>query len=213
MQEDLKAVDPEWLKEKLTDKIAVLRTVIQDLREPNIPANVSEQSLWEIVEESLRQIQLGAVREPPSEDIFHRPLGPRATQALTTVLSNVFRNVNYHSTSDGLDRDGRPVPRVMSDVCLLDGTKQAVIIVENLSKWFLKPAFCAELYRYPVEGPLREIRLGTYIAGLNARRVGAHIHATTIQGGRALRTTLIIPVENLYDTAASGRDLSYSGRR
>jgi hypothetical protein len=212
MCEDLESVNQQWLKESLGGKIETLRTVIQDLREPEAPANVRARSLWGIVNGSLQHTELGAAREKPSEELFHHPLVPRAAQAITTVLGSVFRNVNYHSTSDGRDRDGLPVPRMAFDATFMDGAKQAVTIIENLSKKFLSPSFCAALYRYPVEGPLREIRLGTYIAGLNARRIGARIHATPIQEGWGLRTTLIIPAENLYDRAAGAWDLSYSGR-
>jgi hypothetical protein len=210
MRNDLEIVNPESLREKLGDKVEKLRTVIQDLREPGVPAKIPARTLWRLVEDTLQETQLGAVREAPSETMFYRPLSPRATQAIMTVLVNVFRNVNYHSTSDGRDRDGRPMPRVTSGVTLLDGAQQAVIFVENLSKRLLTLDLCAELYRYPL-APSSEIRLGTYIAGLNARRVGARIHATPIQDGRALRTTLIIPMESLYDTTDSA-DVSYSGR-
>jgi GAF domain-containing protein len=202
MRADLEHVESDPLKEELSGKVETLQTLIQDLREPVAPTKYPAASLWEIVADSLRQLQLGATRERPTEELFHDKLVPRAAQAIGTVLTSVFRNVNYHSTPDGRDYDGQPVPRVLFRSTRIEGTDQAVIIVENLSKNILDASFCAELYRYPV-APHGEIRLGTYIAGLNARRAGARIHGTPLQEGRALRTTLIVPVERLNDTIGS----------
>jgi hypothetical protein len=204
MQENLQMVSPESLKTELTDKAKRLRTAIQDLREPQEPAKTPARSLWELIQDALNRAQQDTAMEVPSADIFHLPITPRATQAVGTLLDSIFRNVNYHSTSDGRDQNGRPMPCIVFGTTMLDGVEQALIVMENLSKRILVPEACAELYRYPVEGPLRELRLGTYIAGLNARRIGASIHATPVQGGRVFRTTLIIPIGSLSDRAISG---------
>jgi hypothetical protein len=78
-----------------------------------------------------------------------------------------------------------------------------VVAVENMSFDILDEKSCAALHRYPAEGRAGEMRLGTYIAGLNARRIGARIHAMPIEGGRGLRTILIVPVEDLRDPNSS----------
>jgi GAF domain-containing protein len=211
MRTDLESVEPSELRRKLTGEVDALQTVVQDLRKPDVRPDLTAKSLWDIVQDASQQIQLWIVKERPVDNTYHTPLSPRATEALETVMSSVFRNVNYHSTSEGRDREGQPVPRLKFDRTHLEGVEQAVVIVENLSKTLLRPEVCAELYRYPVEGPHREIRLGTYIAGLNARRVGARIHAVPFHGGQALRTTLIVPVEKLYDRSNPGEDISHPG--
>ncbi|REG00761.1 hypothetical protein DFJ67_6818 [Asanoa ferruginea] len=204
LQKGLESVSSQDLRQALIDKAESLRTLIQDLREPDMPATLPAKSLWQIVGDNLRNAELAASTECPTETLFHIKLSPRASRAVSTVLNSVFRNVSYHSSPDGRDFNGERVPRVRFDVVRLGGARRAVIVIENLTERILETDFCTTLYRYPTETLNGEIRLGTYIAGLNARRVGAHIHAVPIQGGRGLRTTVIVPVEVLRDTANDG---------
>lgn len=197
IETDLKGIDTSPLKGKLLDKVGTLQSLVQDLREPEVSVELQAKSLWEIVEDTRKQISLDAAVSQPTERLFHENLAPRASQSVAIVLSSVLRNVNYHSAQDARDSDGRPVPRISFGSTYLQGAVQAIVTVENLSLHYLEPGFCAELYRYPVGDPHGEIRLGTYIAGLNARRIGARIHANLLKDGKTLRTTLIVPVREL----------------
>ncbi|MEV6489772.1 hypothetical protein AB0M20_14260 [Actinoplanes sp. NPDC051633] len=203
MADEIEDVQPRALHDTLMDRTRRLRTLIQDLREPDMPERMPARSLWQIVRDSIDHLGVQLSIVEPAEQLFHLPLLPRVTRALTSVLENVWKNVDYHSSADGRDADGKTVPRATFGLARLDGMKQAMIIVDNLSLNILDENYCAALYRYPAEGSEGEIRLGTYLAGLNARRIGARIHGMPIQGGAGLRTICMIPVEDLRDTASS----------
>jgi GAF domain-containing protein len=204
MKERLASVEPADLRQGLIRSATQLQTLIKELREPELPERLPEPTLWEIVRESVDESLIGRSITQPAEPIFHQPMVPRATRALTTVLENVWDNVERHSTKSGWDALGRrTVPRIRFGTAELDGRTQAVVAVENMSFDILDEKSCAALHRYPAEGRAGEMRLGTYIAGLNARRIGARIHAMPIEGGRGLRTILIVPVEDLRDPNSS----------
>lgn len=194
MREGLEKLDASGSKEALFEKVNSLGTLIQDMREPDRQSQ-SPASLWQIFQDCAAQAQLEfGVIAKPKEAIFHESLDARASQAVATILRTVLRNVSYHSDLSAYDARGERVPRVRFSTIQIQGDLQAVIILENRSRNYLDENQCRALYRYPVEGPGGELRLGTYIAGLNARRIGARIHAALLDDLKTLRTTIIIPV-------------------
>jgi len=170
-----------------------MEITMRELRETERPSS-SPASIWQIFEDCRAQTQLrfGIITEP-EDSIFLEPVRSNVAQALSVVFGSVLRNINYHSSLSAFDGEGRPVPRVLFTTTELQGEGQAVIVLENYSKKFLGEQACKELYRYPVQGGRGNLRLGTYIAGLNARRIGARIHACALEDNRTFRTTLVIP--------------------
>lgn len=192
--EKFKIAEP---KDEIIDQLKAMESAIQDLREPE---NVTRSSatLWNIFQSCQAEVHLkfGIISKPDDES-FHHLLDARATQAVSAIFRSVFHNISYHSDVTAYDKSGQPVPRVKFHSTLLQGTRQAVVVLENRSLQYLDEDEARELYRYPVPGPGGELRLGTYIAGLNARRLGARIHACITEDQRIIRTTIIIPVRNL----------------
>lgn len=197
LAKDVKNLTEGSSKEPILARIASMHSAIKDLRD--LPGRQSASaSYWGIISEVAQaaQLRFGAISKP-TDDIFHQKVSSQATQLLSTVLRSLFRNINFHSDISAHDSFGRPVPRAHFSVTKLQGTAQAVATFENFSRDFLEPDVCKQLYRYPITGPGGELRLGTYIAGLNARRMGARIHACCLEDKKTFRTTLIVPIGDL----------------
>jgi GAF domain-containing protein len=181
-------------KDEILNRLKVMESTIQDLREPESSDTVSA-SLWKTFQSCVAQAHLRfGIMTGPREEIFHRALDAHATQSLTAIFRSVLHNISYHSDLSAYDNQGQPVPRVTFHSTDLQGTDQAVIVLENQSLQILDEDEVREFYRYPVPGPGGELRLGTYIAGLNARRLGARIHACIAGDPHIIRTTIIVPV-------------------
>jgi hypothetical protein len=180
-------------------QIESMKAVIEDLREQQ-PRTSEPSTLWQIFKDcsDKTQLRFSSLRKP-SKKVFSEPLTPLATQVLSTVFHSLLRNINYHSSASAYDDEGKAVPRVRFGTTELQGVIQAVIVTENSSKKYVDPKLCRILYRYPVKGPEGELRLGTYIAGLNARRIGARVHACALSH-KIFRTTVLVPVGELCDT-------------
>ena len=190
----LKIAEP---KDAILNQLKAMESTIQDLREPE-NFTIASATLWNIFQSCIAEAHLKfGIIAKPNERIFHHFLDQRATQAVATIFRSLLHNISYHSDITAYDKTGRPVPRVKFHSTFLQGTEQAVVILENRSRQHLDEDETRELYRYPVSGPGGELRLGTYIAGLNARRLGARIHACITDDQRIIRTTIIIPVRNL----------------
>jgi hypothetical protein len=181
----------------LIEQVEPMESIIHDLREPRARTSVSE-SIWEILVKSAGALHMnfGRMREP-EDDIFHLPINPAVAETVSTIFRCLLTNINRHSNMAGYDADGQPTPRAEFSTTTLQGSQQAVIALENYSLQYLSHDACRELYRYPVPGREGELRLGTYIAGLNARRAGARVHACVLDDFKTFRTTLILPVGEL----------------
>lgn len=197
LREGIEKLSTEDSKDSLLQLVEAMRTLNQDLRTPQVQ-DAGSSSLWETFLACVRQAQLRfGLFGKPTDEMFFWPLDPAATQTIAPLFRSLLRNISYHSDTAAYDSERRPVPRVRFLTTRLQGLNQAIIILENKALGFLDPDLCKELYRYPVQGPGGELRLGTYIAGLNARRIGAQLHACALDDLQTFRTTMIIPVVNL----------------
>lgn len=198
IEDRLAGMEPAESRRSVEAKITSLQSVVEELRSTGVSVTqIRPQTLWEIVDGCRRHNQLQILHERPTDGIFHERLVDRASLCVTTLLDCIFGNVNDHSSADGYDRAGNRVPRMTFTTCRVQGDTQAVVQIENKSLDFLDQRFCAELYRYPVKGTHGEIRLGTYIATINARRIGGRIHAAVLKDGQTVRTTIVVPVGDL----------------
>jgi hypothetical protein len=181
-------------KDQILNQLKVMESTIQDLREPE-SIDTAPASVWNTFQSSAAQARLKfGILTKPDNEIFHRHLDARATQSVAAIFGSILQNISYHSDLAAYDSDGVPIPRATFHSTYLQGIDQAVVVLENQSLQYLDDDDARELYRYPVAGPSGELRLGTYIAGLNARRLGARIHACILENQRIIRTTIILPV-------------------
>jgi len=197
LRKGIEELSTEGSKDSLLERMEAMAALSQDLRTPQVH-DAGSSSLWGTFVVCVRQTQLRfGLFDKPTDAAFFQPLDPAATQTIATVFRSLLRNISYHSDTAAYDSERRPVPRVRFLMTGLQGLNQAIIVLENKALGFLDPDFCKELYRYPVQGPGGQLRLGTYIAGLNARRIGAQLHACALDDLQTFRTTMIIPVGNL----------------
>jgi GAF domain-containing protein len=186
---------PGGERDEMAGRIAAMGSIIADLRNPEIEDRRAPRTLWAVFVNCLTETPLSMpALAQPTDEIFFSPLDPLACRCLATVFQSVLRNMFNHSDMVASDPQGRPVPRAEFGRTTLAGQVQAVIRLENLTSGYLDLNLCRELYRYPVEGEEGELRLGAYIAGLNARRVDARIHGCALEDLRTFRTTIIVPV-------------------
>jgi GAF domain-containing protein len=197
ISENLQDLPRSPQRDSLLDQAEHMRSLVKDMRRKN-ERRPAPSSLWQIFETTVHKLGLKIHGcKPPKHRLFEETLDARACACLATMFQSVMYNLNQHSSPDAHDRSGRIVPRVRFEILRLQAVDQAVVILESLSSKYLTEELCAELYRYPIKSPNAELRLGTYIAGINARRIGARIHASLLEDSRTLRTTIIVPIEPL----------------
>jgi hypothetical protein len=199
ISKDLEGLPASPERDTLLDQAERMQSLVKNMRRKREhgPAP-APASLWQVFEATVRKLglKIHGCRAPRLK-LFDETLDERACACLTTMFLSILYNLNQHSSADAHDTRGRPVPRVRFEVLRLQAVDQAVVILESLSSKYLTEEFCGELYRYPIKRPNAELRLGTYIAGINARRVGARVHSSLFEDSRTLRTTMIIPIEQL----------------
>jgi hypothetical protein len=134
------------------------------------------------------------VPDIPENPLFDAYLDPFRATAITLALTNLFQNAIGHVDPSPRGLIGSP-RRVMLDSTYLDGTECIVISVQNQIRFPIPPARLAGLYHYPLTGKSEELRLGAFLAGLAAQRVGGRLHAYQSPDGRTLTSVFVIPGE------------------
>jgi hypothetical protein len=169
-----------------------MQATLADLRAPvTVEASV-KASLWEICRDEVKfhGLEFRGLSKPDS-NLYHLSLASPASSNIASMLRQLLSNIHYHQSSVG------DSPSIRFRTIRLNGTEQALITIKNTSRRPVDESQCATLYRYPVRTESGTFRLGAYIAGLNARSVGALIHAMPRHDGTVFKTTIIIPVGEL----------------
>ncbi|MGH8897388.1 MAG: GAF domain-containing protein [Egibacteraceae bacterium] len=172
-----------------------VRGALAEIRQPPSTPAVSEMSLSEILDKAL--VDLDMITELPEtrdSDLLNRRLNAQDGQALSLAFRNVFRNLINHTAPTMAASDGHPLRSIYFSNTVLDGRRQSVVIIENYSDEYISTDRAMELYRYPLVGNSGELRLGAFLAGLNARRAGAKLHASVLTDARTLRTIAVVPI-------------------
>jgi hypothetical protein len=130
-------------------------------------------------------------------DVFHREVEPLEAAAINIAVTNILNNAIGHV--DPIRRGPETAARrtIEFHQTYLDGRDSAVITVRNRMRSPLPPDRISGLYRYPLAGRNDELRLGAFLAGLAAQRIGGRLHAYQTASLPTLTSVLIIPVKKV----------------
>ena len=190
---DDKGVRPEFI-----NLIQKIRQELIAMRQLPSTEDESETALSEILGRAITQVDyLGLVPEPTDYPILAAPITGHRVKLLQVAIANVLSNMmNYSAASRDVMSVG-PLREIKVSEAELQGNKQAVLTFRNYADSYLDPERIANLYRCPVLGTGGSLRVGAFLAGLNARRSLARLHCGILADQRTLRTTLVIPLEGL----------------
>ena len=170
------------------------RQTLAEMRGKAVIEAVATATLRELVESSLQNLDTTlAVPEIPASHPFDTRLDPLRATATSLALTNLFQNAISHVDPIPRGVTGIPQRRVRFDRTYLDGSECAVIAIENQIRLPLPSGRLAGLYHYPLTGKNDELRLGAFLAGLAAQRVGGRLHAYQSPDAQTLTSVLIIP--------------------
>jgi len=130
-------------------------------------------------------------------DVFHREVEPLEATAINIALTNILSNAIGHVDPGGRGPETAARRTIEFHQTYLDGRDSAVITVRNRMRQPLSHDRIAGLYRYPLTGKNDELRLGAFLAGLAAQRIGGRLHAYQTDDMPTLTSVLIIPVKKV----------------
>jgi GAF domain-containing protein len=170
------------------------RQTLSEMRGKAVIEAVGTATLREVVQSSLLSLDTTlAVPEIPASHPFDAQLDPLRATATSLALTNLFQNAISHVDPIPRGFTGMPQRRVAFSRTYLDGAECAVIAIENQIRLPLPSDRLAGLYHYPLTGKNDELRLGAFLAGLAAQRVGGRLHAYQSPEAQTLTSVLIIP--------------------
>jgi len=127
-------------------------------------------------------------------DVFHKEVEPLEATAINIAMTNILNNAIGHVDPIRRGHEAAERRTIEFHQTYLDGRDSAVIVVRNRMRRPLPSDRIAGLYRYPLTGKNDELRLGAFLAGLAAQRIGGRLHAYQTVEMPALTSVLIIPV-------------------
>ena len=170
------------------------RQTLSEMRGKAVIEAVGTATLREVVQSSLQSLDTTlVVPEIPGGHPFDTQLDPLRATATSLALTNLFQNAISHVDPTPRGLSGMPQRRVKFARAHLDGSECAVIAIENQIRLPLPSNRLAGLYHYPLAGKNDELRLGAFLAGLAAQRVGGRLHAYQSPDAQTLTSVLIIP--------------------
>jgi len=131
----------------------------------------------------------------PAAPAFYAPVPPLAATAINVAFTNILDNAIRYVDTHRREHTTVATRAVELKQTFLDGHECAVIVVRNQTQILLPAERIAGLYRYPLTGSNDELRLGAFLAGLAAQRVGGRLHAYQSAPGPSLTSVLMIPVD------------------
>jgi GAF domain-containing protein len=184
---------PAW--DAVNDFTLRTRTALEEIRRPPSPEETRTQSLGGIIGDAISDLEIETYLQPPlGEESFEARLGADAAGPIRVAITNVLRNLNQHSALTVDESMGHPPMRISYHTVSYAGVDHAVVLLENYADYYVDSARVLELYRFPLDGPDGALRLGAFLAGLNARRAGARVHSVALNHPRMVRTTIMIPI-------------------
>jgi GAF domain-containing protein len=134
---------------------------------------------------------------PP--DMWSQEFAPSVTGArarpLRVAIANILSNLINYTASSAEDAPAGSLRTVSLSKVYLEGTNQIVIGFQNYAGEYVSSIRIADLYRCPIPDHEGRLRVGGFLAGLNAQRANARVQSTLLNDGRSVRTTLIVPIE------------------
>jgi hypothetical protein len=188
----------EDLKNYLRDEIKKMNQELRAMR--RLPRMEDERgySLAQIVRRAKKQVgYLGSIPTSKDHPVLSVPIDGHRVRPLQVAMYHILSNMMSNSAISPDSMATTPLTDITVSQTELQGGKQAVLTFQNCADSYLDPVRMADLYRCPVPDSGGRLRVGAFLAGLNARQTLARLHSGVLPDEKTLRTTLIIPLESL----------------
>jgi hypothetical protein len=155
-----------------------------------------ETTLDQILQRSKRHVQyLGPLPDSADYPILTASITKHRVKPLEVTITNILSNMMAYTATARDEMPFKPLREIKVSKTELQGVEQAVLIFANYADGYLDPGRIADLYRGPVQDAGGRLRVGAFLAGLNARRSAARLHCGVLSDHRTLIATLVIPLE------------------
>lgn len=135
---------------------------------------------------------LGDLPDNMWEERFASTVTGAQARALRVTIANILSNLIAYSATSKEKMLEEPIRAISLDNVHLAGREHVAVIFENYTKYLLGERI-TDLYRGPITDHEGRLRVGGFLAGLNASRANARLHSTLLNDRRTVRTTLLIP--------------------
>jgi hypothetical protein len=185
------------LRRSLQAYINKIKVELSAMRRPPSTGYETDATLEEILHRAVKDVDfLGPIPEERFNPILSTRISGHRTKPLQVAIANILSNLmNYTAVS----RDGfsdQLLTEIEVSGSSFQGESQAIFTFLNYSDSYLDPEKIANLYRCPVPSAEGRLRVGAFLAGLNARRAGAWLHSAVSDDRRTLRTKLVVRLED-----------------
>ncbi len=171
------------------------RQALDEMRGRAVSHASDSAPLLEVLASCLDQLDttvaLPSVQPGPA---FYARIPPLAATAIKVAFTNILHNAIRYVDPQHRGQTTAATRAVELQQAFLDGHECAVIVVRNQMRHLLSEERISGLYRYPLTGKNDELRLGAFLAGMAAQRVGGRLHAYQSAPGPTLTSVLLIPV-------------------
>lgn len=178
-----------------------IRQELTAMRRVVVPEEEANSTLGVVLQEAVRDVDfledvptMGI--DPGTDTILSALIRGYQCRALRIAIANILSNLANHTAPSPNDSGGRPLTDIRVSESFLQGENQIVLSFLNYSDSYLDAERIANLYRCPIEDNDGRLRVGAFLAGLNARRSRARLYSAVFPDFKTLRTTLVIPVES-----------------
>lgn len=188
----------EDLKAYLRVEIRKMNQELRAMRRAPRIEDERECPLGQIVRRAKKQVgYLGSIPTSKDHPTLSIPIDGHRVKPLQVAMYHILSNMIHSSAASPDNMAVTPLTEITVSQTELQGRKQAVLTFQNRADSYLDPVRMADLYRCPVPDSGGRLRVGAFLAGLNARQSLARLHCGVLPDERTLRTTLIIPLESL----------------
>ena len=157
----------------------------------------SDSTLAMILEEAAKEVDfLEDIPRIETDPILSTRIAGHRSKALRVAIANILSNIMNHTALSPSDAGGEPLTDIRISESFLQGENQIVLTFLNYSDSYLRSESMADLYRRPMEDVDGRLRVGAFLAGLNARRSGARLYSAVFPDCKKIRTTLVVPLES-----------------
>lgn len=198
LEQRIHAASVDKYDELLRSELVEIRSELYAMRHVASREATEIATVPQVLERAAERVgYLGALPKNMWMDEFAKPVNGMMVEALQIVVTNILSNLmNYTAISE--EGSGKNSFRKISmATSYFEDQSQIVIIFQNYADEYVNPARIADLYRGPVLDHGGRLRIGGFLAGINARRANARLQSTLLNDGRTVRTTLIVPIGKL----------------
>jgi hypothetical protein len=182
---------------RLDRDFAGIQSELKAMRSVVVGETTQTATIPQVLERAADEVSyLGDLPGDMWMDRFAKPISGAMARALQVVITNILSNIMNYSAITHEEPSDKPVRAISMETAYLANRSQIVVHFQNYANGYVSSMKIADLYRCPVADDEGRVRLGGFLAGINARRAHARLQAVVLHDGRTVRTTLVVPIED-----------------